>query len=144
MLCLIIIFYLASLLICTKIYLRKKVPFQNDFVLSHLYSHHVIRSDSEKENNRISNIPLSCTYDLELVRDFTNRIKTNNQVKKEHVVCSLLYVRNSERRKGRGKWLVKCQHKTPLVFFPRTIMPPILSNVECLLHVYYFSYSTIS
>jgi hypothetical protein len=52
-----------------------------------------IRRGSEKENNRISNIPLSCTYDLELLRDFTDRIKTNNEVrKKEHVVDVLVCV----------------------------------------------------
>ena len=34
---------------------------------------------------------MSCTYDLELVRDFTDRIKTNNQVRKRGAWCALLF-----------------------------------------------------
>ena len=119
-----------------------------------------IRRGSEKENNRISNIPLSCTYDLELLRDFTDRIKTNNEVrKKEHVVDVPVYVAqnscmcmcvvsccsitcNSKRRKSKGKWLVKCQHWTSSPnFYLRSMIQPILSNGECPICSFYTIYS---
>ena len=53
-------------------YINSLISFEaNNSLFRHRNSSQsILELDSEKENKRISNIPLSCTYDLELVRDF--------------------------------------------------------------------------